>query len=444
MRPYSYTTINDTETPVSLYIKLCRDQEYACLLESAESHAQIGRYSFIGFGAQQTFIHYAKDGVDVFEQLLNMMATLTYEADDQLPRLQCGFVGYFTYETVRYAAPVQLKHASECTEPEALFFLPKYLIAFDHYEKNITLIAYSEEDLALLKANYAAAMRQCAPVAEMQKRTEALAPQLDAAAQDRFRGMVFEAQQAIRAGEVFQAVVSHQFREKVSDDPLTLYRRLRIASPSPYMYILQFPDHAIVGASPETLVRTEDGDIVVRPIAGTRHRGKTKEHDQMLGEELLKDEKEVAEHMMLVDLGRNDVGTVSVPGTLRVTQQMALERFSHVMHLVSEVRGKKRPDVSLIDAFKACFPAGTLSGAPKIRAMELIDKLEDKPRGIYGGAVGYFGLNNEMDFAIAIRTMKYRDGEITLQTGAGIVYDSQPELEIKECLNKARSCYNAL
>ncbi|MBP9717888.1 chorismate-binding protein [Candidatus Gracilibacteria bacterium] len=426
-------------------MKLCSEETYACLLESAESHAQIGRYSFIAFSPLSVFKQDATSTTNIFDAFEKEMQGLSYESDAALPRLQCGFIGYFTYETVRYAAPVQITiHKEEQEKPEALFFLPRYVIAFDHYNKTITLIAYSEEDLNELRQRYEIALRAGVQSPELHKTARAIEPHMNATDQKRFTTMVDEAQKAISAGEVFQIVLSHQYSEKTTDTPLTVYRRLRISAPSPYMYLLQFPDHAVIGASPETLVRTENGDVVVRPIAGTRHRGSTKERDEQLAVELINDEKEQAEHMMLVDLGRNDVGTVSVPGSVRVTQHMALERFSHVMHLVSEVRGKMAPDKGLIDVFKACFPAGTLTGAPKIRAMELINKLEQRSRGVYGGAVGYFGLNNEMDFAIAIRTMLYKNSEVTLQTGAGIVYDSKPELELKECLNKARSCYSAL
>ena len=362
-------------------------------------------------------------------------------------------MGYFSYEIVRHFEKLSIP--TESAEiPEGIFFFPKSLLLFDHFEHTLTLIAYSATDLKKLLAYFEKLrdIKGSPPVALGPVTTQNPADLIirpKSPDQD-FQKLVRRAKEKICAGDVFQIVVSQLFQSATDEAPFDLYRRLRIISPSPYMYYLQYPDFSIIGSSPETLVRTEGDEIIVRPIAGTRRRGMTREEDDALATELKNDGKEQAEHMMLVDLGRNDVGRVAEPGSVRVTQLMEVEKFSHVMHLVSEIRGKRirsgagNSGGSLFDIFKMAFPAGTLTGAPKVRAMEIIAEFEKKPRGIYGGAVGYFDLSGNMDFAIAIRTMLYKDGVVRLRAGAGIVYDSKPELEDQECCNKARAPLTAL
>lgn len=444
MRPYSTTITCDAETPVSLFLKLTRDQKYAFLLESVEPHQTVGRYSFIGFDPLILHIFSPKGKENPLEILKKAYEKISYETDPVLPRLQAGFVGYFSYEVARHLEKLNLP-LSPAEIPEGIFFLPKNLLVFDHFKHTLTLIAYSKEDLEKL-------------IKRVEGRVEVGNGKIKEVGrasvgnlgfpQNKFEKMVRVAKEKICAGETFQIVISQLFEEKTTAKPFDLYRHLRLISPSPYMYYMQYPDFSIIGSSPETLVRTEGDEIVIRPIAGTRPRGINEEEDKKLEYELLHDIKEQAEHMMLVDLGRNDIGRVALGGSVRVTRLMEVEKYSHVMHIVSEIRGKRNATISLFDIFKTAFPAGTLTGAPKIRAMEIISELEKMPRGIYGGAVGYFDLSGNMDFAIAIRTMLYKKeaskGVVKLRAGAGIVYDSKPEMENQECKNKAMGPLSSL
>lgn len=446
MQSFSKKLICDTETPVSLYAKLAARHEYAFLLESAEPHEKVGRYSVIGFDVLKLFVFPAAGKENPLKILQKAFHELRYETDPNLPRLQAPIVGYFSYEVVRHFENLNLPLQHEI--PEGIFFLPKNLLLFDHFERTLIAITYDKKTLFFLiqEIENMKHLHGPSPLAlgnvgarEKENRVK----------NKYFENLVASAKENICAGDVFQIVLSQIFEEKTNAEPFDLYRRLRILSPSPYMYYLQYPDFSVIGSSPETLVRTEDDDIIIRPIAGTQRRGVTAKEDARLEEDLKNDPKEQAEHMMLVDLGRNDIGRVAEPGSVRVTRLMEVERYSHVMHLVSEVRGKRRseislPKISLFEIFQAAFPAGTLTGAPKIRAMELISEFERQPRGIYGGAVGYFDLSGNMDFAIAIRTMLYQNGMVNLRAGAGIVYDSKPTKENLECHNKARGPLTAL
>lgn len=446
MHPYSKQLICDSETPVSLYTKLALKHPYAFLLESAEPHEKVGRYSVIGFDVQKLFIFPAGKTTNPLEILQKAFHEFQYEADPNLPRLQAPIVGYFSYEVVRHFEKLNLPLQHEI--PEGIFFLPKNLLLFDHFERTLTAITYDKKTLFFLIQEIEN-MKHLPGPSPLALGNVGAREKENRVKNKYFENLVASAKENICAGDVFQIVLSQIFEEKTNAEPFDLYRRLRILSPSPYMYYLQYPDFSIIGSSPETLVRTEDDDIIIRPIAGTQRRGVTAKEDARLEEDLKNDPKEQAEHMMLVDLGRNDIGRVAEPGSVRVTRLMEVERYSHVMHLVSEVRGKRRseislPKISLFEIFQAAFPAGTLTGAPKIRAMELISEFERQPRGIYGGAVGYFDLSGNMDFAIAIRTMLYQNGMVNLRAGAGIVYDSKPTKENLECHNKARGPLTAL
>lgn len=446
MKPYFKTIICDTETPVSLYSKLAQHHAYAFLLESAEPHQSVGKYSIIGFGPQELLIFPANGKKNPLDALKKAYEKFRFIPNPDLPRIQAPFVGYFSYETARHFENIELP-TKNAEIPEGIFFLPKNLLIFDHFKRTLTAIAYEKKQLEkLLKdienIKYAPNPKE---IFEPPIKNKVIPPRRAInLGEELFKKTVSTAKENIYAGEVFQIVLCQTFQQKTESAPFDLYRKLRRISPSPYMYYLQYPDFSIIGSSPETLIKTQNDEIILRPIAGTRRRGRDDKEDERLEKELKNDIKEQAEHMMLVDLGRNDVGRVAEAGTVKVTQLMDVEKFSHVMHLVSEVRGKRKAENSLFDIFKSAFPAGTLTGAPKIRAMEIIADLEKAPRGIYGGAVGYFDLTGDMDFAIAIRTMVYRSGTVTLRAGAGIVYDSIPESEDKECHNKAAAPLTAL
>ncbi len=441
MKPFSKQLICDSETPVSLYTKLAQSHPYAFLLESAEPHQTLGRYSVIGFDPLHLHVFPADGRANPLEVLRKQYESIAYTPDPNLPRLQAPFVGYFSYEVARHFEKLNLP-IENAKIPEGIFFLPKNLLIFDHTTRSLTVITYDEKDLQRLLKEIDMIKNLPGPRAIPLESIST--PSIKTPKNAHFEELVSAAKEKICAGEIFQIVISQIFEQKTVAHPFDLYRRLRLISPSPYMYYLQYPDFSIIGSSPETLVRTEGNEVVLRPIAGTRRRGKDPEEDRALKQELLHDIKEQAEHMMLVDLGRHDIGRMAVPGTVHVPKMMFVEKFSHVMHLVSEIRGKRRPDLSLFDMFRMSFPAGTLTGAPKIRAMEIIADFEKQPRDIYGGAVGYFDLSGNMDFAIAIRTMMYKSGVVTLRAGAGIVYDSSPAHENLECHHKARAPLTAL
>lgn len=434
--------LSDTETPISLYYKLCLNEAYSFLFESAEQDARMGRYSFIGFGAVEVV---TLDGGDPLDKMKAKMSEFDLgEAHEA--RFGSGFVGYFSYEAIHSFEKISRPAKKSAMDvPEGVFFLPRVTIVFDHIKHTAKLHYLVEEAENGVEEKVGAILEklQNAEAVPLVQPGTGVDFELEPS-KEAFLEQVEKAKERIKDGEIFQVVLGHSFQAKTDKTPFELYRSLRHANPSPYMFFIQFDGFAVAGASPETLVRIEDGEVLVRPIAGTRHRGKTNEEDKRLEEELLADPKEQAEHRMLVDLGRNDVGRVAEGGTVEVPNEMYIQRFSSVMHIVSDVTGKLREDQDMFDVFRACFPAGTLTGAPKIRAMEIISELEGRERGIYGGAVGYFDFSGNMDFAIAIRTMVYKNGVVYTQAGAGIVQDSIPEKEHEECLHKANSCLSIL
>lgn len=452
----------DTETPVSLYYKLCRDRPYSFLLESATPDAQRGRYSFIGFDPIDVFCFEKTGSENPLDVLKEALSSLQVVSTEGAIRFNGGLVGYFSYESLRHFESISFPPKPSPLEiPESVFFLPRILLVHDHYKSRVSF-HYLLPLAGDLKSDYKKA--QMALEQLLQQLAIPLAiPMFSLSVDDFFPEVSFDypgcsqflenvesAKEFIRAGEVFQLVLSQSLCRETSLGPLDLYRRLRQKSPSPYMYLLNMDDFSIVGASPETLVQLEEGRVTVRPIAGTRPRATRSEakglasfpldeEDDFLEKELVCDLKELAEHRMLIDLARNDVGRLAEPGSVQVPRREYVQRFASVMHLISDVTGKLRSDLDMFDVYRVCFPAGTLSGAPKIRAIELIAKLEGRRRGLYGGSVGYFGFNGNMDFAIAIRTLLHKGNRVCLQAGAGIVYDSIPEREHQECLAKAKS-----
>ncbi len=461
--PLVRETLSDLDTPLTVYLKLA-NRPYSYLLESVEGGERFGRYSFIGLPAKTRLVVRGKRvsverDWDVLEEtetddplrfIQEFMARLKVAVRPGQPRFCGGLVGYFGYDTIRY---IEKKLAATVKPdvigaPDILLLLSDELAVVDNLSGKIYLIVYADptEPHAYLKAQTRLDELHrllCRP-AEIPSVATA-APQQAASefGEDAFKGAVETAKQYIFNGDIMQVVLSQRMSQPYAASPLSLYRALRTLNPSPYMFYYDMGDHHVVGASPEILVQLEADTVTVRPIAGTRPRGKSREEDEALARDLLADPKELAEHLMLMDLGRNDVGRVAATGTVQVSEKMVIERYSHVMHIVSNVEGKRRQDVSALDVLRATFPAGTLSGAPKVRAMEIIDELEPSKRGIYGGAVGYLGFNGDMDLAIAIRTAVVKDGMLYVQAGAGIVADSKPQSEWEETRNKARAVIRA-
>ncbi len=456
----------DTETPVSAYLKI-KDKNFSYLLESADGGTSWGRYSFIGykprlvirFKKQQMEI--SRDGkTETLSQVENPLAVLRDLASQyhsvtskDLPPFQGGLVGFFNYDLIRTWEPVP-GNGPDDDMPECIFTASRRLIIFDHLTHKITVAAHAHlsgdtnpEDAYIQASNEVnetiAELRAPAPttIAEKSIRVSELTSNVK---KEQFMAAVETTKEYIAAGDAIQVVLSQRYDGTVSGEDFSLYRNLRSINPSPYMFYLNFGESRLIGASPEILVRLTDGRIELRPIAGTRPRGKDDKTDQLLEQELMADPKERAEHIMLVDLGRNDAGRVAAPGTVTVPRLMEVERYSHVMHLVSRVEANLSPENDAFDLFMASFPAGTVSGAPKIRAMEIIHELETSPRGPYAGAVGYFGFNGNMDFCITIRTMTLYKDQLSFQVGAGIVADSDPENEYRETLNKAGAMFQAI
>ncbi len=461
----------DLDTPVSAYLKLTQQgvrAPYSFLLESMQGGEQWGRYSFIGLPAREVLrvsgatASVSRDGVVTeTEQVADPMAWVRRQAaryrvrpDVSLPRFSGGLVGYFGYDCVRYFEPrlAGKEKPDRLGTPDILLMVADELVVFDSLRTTLTLVAHADpED----EVSMARARRRLDEMEALLAKPTPLrpAPLAENAAPADFQSCFGEApfKQAVRriqdyilAGDCMQVVPSQRLSAPFTADPVQLYRAIRRLNPSPYLYCMDLGDHHVVGSSPEILVRVQDGEITVRPIAGTRKRGQTAEEDHALERELLADPKEIAEHLMLIDLGRNDVGRVSQIGSVGLTEKMVIERYSHVMHIVSNVSGQLRPGVDALDALAATFPAGTLSGAPKVRAMEIIDELEPVKRGIYGGAVGYLGWDGNMDTAIAIRTAVIKDGQVHVQAGCGVVADSVPQSEWDETMNKARAMMRAV
>jgi anthranilate synthase component I len=464
--PVCKEIVADLLTPVSAFLKIAEHADYAFLLESVEGGEHVGRYSFLGkdpfliLRAKGDKTTIDRGGVTtasdrpLIETLRRLMADFRSPFVPDLPRFTGGAVGYLGYGAASWFEPIlgDLGSAADGAD-DAGFMLFDTVLAFDHVQHRILLIANAritaDDDLESL---YQFA---CAKIQFLERELErslSHAPTEPSAAVDlrsnftreRFEEQVRRAKESIAAGDIYQVVLSQRFEADVAIDPFTVYRALRYVNPSPYMYFIRTGGVSVVGSSPEMLVRVEGSRVETHPIAGTRRRGRTDEEDVRLGEELKRNEKERAEHVMLVDLGRNDVGRVCEFGSVRVPQFMGLERFSHVMHLTSIVEGKLAADADRLDALVSCFPAGTVSGAPKVRAMQIIRDLEPSGRGLYAGAVGYLDFAGNLDFCIAIRTIIMAAGKAYVQAGAGIVMDSNPAAEYEETRDKARALVRAL
>jgi anthranilate synthase component 1 len=453
----------DLDTPVGAYLKLA-NEPYSYLLESMQGGEQWGRYSFIGLACREVIRAYnrrvsiQRDGETVFEEevadplafIREQVAAVRAPLPGAL-RFTGGWVGYFGFETVRYVEPKLDRDLPDPVgTPDILLMRSDEVVVFDTLRASITLVVHvtdsaearaaGERRLDQLQERLATPLT--ASRAPVNGPAEEL-PFVSTMGETAFKAAVQRIKDYTAAGDVMQVVPAHRLSAPFSTDPVQLYRAIRRLNPSPYLYCLNLGDHQVVGSSPEILVRVQDGLATVRPIAGTRKRGLTPEQDRALEAELLADPKEIAEHLMLIDLGRNDIGRVAATGSVKLTEKMAVERYSHVMHIVSNVTGQLKAGVDALDALAATFPAGTLSGAPKVRAMEIIQELEPHKRGIYGGAVGYLGWCGNMDMAIAIRTAVIKDGQIHIQAGAGVVADSDPASEWEETMNKARAMMRA-
>ena len=448
----------DTETPISVYAKLSGSGP-AFLLESADGGAQWGRYSFIGLDPFQQYTNRDQHGTvtgpgnqarvmpgSPAKVLPHLNSSLRPAPMPGLPRFWGGAVGYLGYGVVHSLEPVPRTKPDPLQLPDCLMMWPGTVVVFDHLRHAVKIIV-SGPHQGNAEEHYSRSLEKISEItARLQHpSTRKLGQVADGTSICRsnmdeacFKDIVLKAKEYIVAGDIFQVVLSQRFSTSHRGDPFNLYRKLRSVNPSPYMFYLDFGDPVILGASPEMLVRVEDGMVYTRPIAGTRPRGADDAKDAALAAELLADEKEQSEHVMLVDLGRNDLGRVCKPGSVEVSRFMEVEKFSHVMHLVSDVKGILAPDKTPLDALFSAFPAGTVSGAPKIRAMQIIEELEPEGRGVYAGAVGYLGYNGNLDTAIAIRTMVLTKGQAYIQAGAGIVADSDPASEYHETVNKAR------
>jgi anthranilate synthase component 1 len=461
----------DLETPVSVYLKLMDSGGASFLLESVEGGEQVGRYSFVGVdpramislhGRQVRDVRDAdveerrlQEDEDILDVLRAELNRFTPADLPGLPRFSGGAVGYLGYDVVRFFERLPQSAEAVLDVPDAVFLLSDTLVVFDHSRHRLLILSNARVN-GDVEAAYVDAIQRIERVSERLLRPLPAIPHLRWGAQregqddkemrsnvsqERFEEMVARAKAYIAAGDIFQVVLSQRLSRRTAAHPFAVYRALRMLNPSPYMFFFDFGAHDlhVIGASPEMHVRLEDGIASVRPIAGTRRRGEDVEEDARLEEELLNDPKERAEHVMLVDLGRNDVGRVSDYGTVNVRDLMVVERYSHVMHLVSHVEGRLRSGLDAFDLMRATFPAGTVSGAPKVRAMEIIEELEGQRRSLYAGAIGYFSYDGTMDTCIAIRTMLMQDDTVHIQAGAGIVADSDPAQEHAECLNKARA-----
>jgi anthranilate synthase component 1 len=442
----------DLETPVSAYLKIACGN-YSFLLESVEGGERLARYSFIGTEPSLVIRTGNENPVDPLKLVERELAQFRPVPIANLPRFHGGMVGYLSYEVARYFERLPCPDQDPQRLPESVLMLADTLLVFDHVTHKIKVVSHAHLDGDVDTAYREAICKIDDLVNRLEQPMNSKI--LKNAPPDKsevssnfspseFEAIVSQAKEYIYAGDIIQAVLSQRLARPTYASPFAIYRALRSVNPSPYMYYLHLGDFYIVGASPELLVRVEDGIVSNHPIAGTRPRGSDITEDLALEEELKSDEKERAEHIMLVDLGRNDIGRISEPGTVEVTQLMDIERYSHVMHLVSHVQGKLRAGLSQFDALRSCFPAGTVSGAPKIRAMEIIAELEREKRGPYAGAVGYFDFSGNLDTAITIRTLIIKKNIAYIQAGAGIVADSIPEREYQESLAKAQALLSAI
>jgi anthranilate synthase component 1 len=463
--PVSREILVDMETPLSVYRKLA-NCSYSYLFESVEGGEKWARYSLIGLKANRVIkiikntieIHQggklsesfvAENPLDYIDEL---QKSYTLEEDPNLPKFNGGLVGYFSYDCVRYIEPKLSETAPPDTlgTPDALFMISEEVAVFDNLKNKLHLIILINSKEGIASANQRLdeleeKLREPLGYQDFKKPEKSISESdfISGFGEEDFKKSVLKAKKYIEEGDIMQVVCSQRMSLPFTADPVALYRSIRQLNPSPYMYYLNLDDFHIVGSSPEILARLEDNKVTVRPIAGTRRRGKDNKDDMAMEEEMVNDPKEIAEHLMLIDLGRNDVGKIAKPGSVEVTEKFGVERYSHVMHMVSNVEAELRDHSSAIDLFKATFPAGTVSGAPKIRAMEIIDEFEPVKRGIYGGAIGYLSWQGNMDMAIAIRTAVIKDEVLYIQAGGGWVADSIPELEWKESLNKGRAIFKA-
>ncbi len=459
----------DLETPVSAYMKLAAGRKNTFLLESVEGGAVRGRYSIIGLEPDLVFrsagasaeiarLPAIGDFVPVDEPTLDAVRNLLTESridvPAELPPMAAGIFGYLGYDTVRLMEELPPEKQTGLHLPDTVLVRPQVVVVFDSVKDELTIVTpVRPTGDGQAKHAYDRAVDRLSDIIDaldrpLDRLSDASELALTAdirsnTSPDRYRQMVGRAKDYITAGDIFQVVLSQRFEAPFPLPPFSLYRALRRVNPAPFLFFLDYDGFSIVGSSPEILVRVRDGEVTIRPIAGTRPRGATPEEDIRLGEELLADPKERAEHLMLLDLGRNDAGRVAEIGSIRVTDQFFLERYSQVIHIVSNVVGRLRPDCDSVEALMAGFPAGTVSGAPKVRAMEIIDELEADKRGPYGGCVGYFSADGEMDTCIVLRTAVVKDNKMYVQAGAGIVADSNPELEQAECVNKAKALFRA-
>lgn len=458
--PVHREVLADTETPISIFLKLL-DRKPCFLLESVEGGETLGRYSFIGLDPVWTYSHQAGvstvKGMDAYKEgsvlpssplecLRELIGRYRIPPEHGLPRFFGGAVGYFSYDFVRTIGNLPRKTRSEV--PDCAFVFPKIVLIFDHVRHCLRLVAnctaslnpveHYRESVDDIERILALIRTQSGDYDYTTEGSTGQRPLLRSnLSREEFKDRIVRAKEYIRQGDILQVVLSRRFTVPYSGTGMDVYRRLRSLNPSPYLFYLDSGDTVVIGASPEMLVRVEDGKVYTRPIAGTRPRGTDPLDDARLAEDLLADKKERAEHVMLVDLGRNDLSRVCVPGSVKITQFMNVELYSHVMHLTSQVEGRLRDGCDALSALGASFPAGTVSGTPRVRAMEIIDELEPGRRGIYAGAVGYIGLNGNLDTCITIRTIVLRDGEASIQAGAGIVADSDPEREAEEVRHKA-------
>lgn len=465
--------VSDLDTPVSAAIKLGTEERYVSLLESVEGGATRGRYSFISLkpdivwrsngqkaeisrdtsGKHDTYVACEKQTLDALRALMDESRI---DLPPDLPPMAAGLIGYMGYDTIRLVEDIPNDNPDTIGIPEGLFMRPTVMVIFDSIADTMTIVtpvrpaegttaeqAYEDAQARLLDVIDALDRPlPRRPVSGASEADDAVEP-VSNVGRDGYHAMVKKAQEYVLAGDVFQVVPSQRLRRPFVHPPFSLYRSLRRLNPSPFLFYLNFDGFAIVGSSPEILVRVREGKVTIRPIAGTRPRGATKAEDEQHARDLLHDPKELAEHLMLLDLGRNDVGRVTKTGTVTVTEQMVIEYYSHVMHIVSNVDGDLSPDYDAMDALMAGFPAGTVSGAPKVRAMEIIDELEAERRSFYAGSIGYLAANGDLDTCIALRTALVKDGELIVQAGGGIVADSDPETEFQESQNKAKAIIRA-
>jgi len=459
----------DLLTPVSAFLRISKGAKYAFLLESVEGGEKLARYSFLGANPKLVFQSKGKKVTvltgasrksrlvkNPLEEMKSFFAVYTAPKVSGLPRFWGGGVGYFGYDLVRHIEKLPDRKKEDAGFPDLCLGLYDSVLIFDHLKHKIIIVrsVSLKEPEVTAKRMYQAAVRDILAIKQKLEKPFALPrnsiskfkPDVPVSniSREKFISAVKIAKDYITAGDIFQVVLSQRFSVALKAEPFSVYRELRSINPSPYLYFLKMDKLSMAGSSPEMLVRVEEGFAETRPIAGTRPRGINEEEDQRLAKELLGDEKETAEHVMLVDLGRNDIGKIAEGGTVGLTDRMKIEKYSHVMHIVSGVRGKIRPGVGCFDVLSACFPAGTVSGAPKVRAMEIIEELESSRRGIYAGAVGYFDFSGNLDSCIAIRTVVCNGKKAYVQAGAGIVYDSVPEREYEETVSKAAGMLSAV